>query len=422
MDQFTGRARIGLALRGVLAVMLGVVVAVVMVLRGSGSLHRDPEITVAIPASAGLITGEAPVRYIGVNVGRISGIDSGTESSVVSLQIDQSSIASIPSTVVARVVPRTFFGDIYIQLVDDGDSATGAPADPLADGDTIVVDQGPDAVALYSIYTKLVDVLDHMQPQKLQTALTALGLALDGRGETIGRVVDRLASVSTTMTPATEQFLDATPEFREVMTALDAATPDVVATLASAASVSRNISEHSDSIGRMLTAASGFSSTAAGFVSERQQSVTTVVDSVGVILATTAANPDGLTATLAGAKSFGAAGARVFSSGKFDITAVPSFADPFPYTGEDCPTYGTQTGAYCSGAPTPAQAARQQSNRVSEVAAAAVPVVDGAREAHPLGVLESQLRGLPALPGGVPNPATVMMLGPLVRGNEVTVR
>ena len=83
----------------------------------------------------------------------------------------------------------------------------------------------------------------------------------------------------------------------------------------------------------MLTAASGFSSTAAGFVSERQQSVTTVVDSVGVILATTAANPDGLTATLAGAKSFGAAGARVFSSGKFDITAVPSFADPFPYTG-----------------------------------------------------------------------------------------
>ncbi|WP_223263658.1 MlaD family protein [Rhodococcus sp. MTM3W5.2] len=85
-------------------------VAVTLVLRGSGNLQRDPEVVVAIPASAGLITGEAPVRYSGVNIGRISGIDSGTQSSVVRLQIDAAAIGQVPSSVRARVVPRTFFG------------------------------------------------------------------------------------------------------------------------------------------------------------------------------------------------------------------------------------------------------------------------------------------------------------------------
>jgi phospholipid/cholesterol/gamma-HCH transport system substrate-binding protein len=423
MENLTGRAKAGYAVRGLIAVVVGLVVAVALVLRGTDSLSRNPVVTVAIPASAGLINGEAPVRYTGVNVGRIAGIDSGTESSVVSLEIDSASIDLIPADVVARVVPRTFFGDIYIQLVDPAPES-GAPADPLEAGDTIVVDQGPDAVALYSIYTKLVAVLDSMQPQKLQTALTALGQALDGRGDTIGRVVDRLGSVTTTLTPATEQFLDATPEFREVMTALDAATPDVIATLAAATSVSQSVSDNRDSIARMLDSASGFASVANGFFTERQAAVTTVVDSAGIILATTAANPEGLTATLAGAQSFGAAGGRVFSTGKFNITAVPSFADPFTYTGADCPQYGTMTGDYCSGGPSPRQAQAQASDPQVRAAGAraAAPVVDTAKESDALGLLESHLRGIPGLGGADPNPATVTMLGPLVRGNEVTVR
>ncbi|MFF0815678.1 MCE family protein [Rhodococcus sp. NPDC003318] len=418
MEPLSGRKKAGYAVRGLIAVVAGIVVAVVMVLRGSGSLEREPVVTVSIPASAGLITGEAPVRYTGVNVGHISGIDSGTESSVVSMSIDSASISLIPATVMARVVPRTFFGDIYIQLVDDGDES-GAPSDPLADGDTITVDDGPDSVALYSIYTKLVDVLDRMQPQKLQTALTALGHALDGRGETIGRVVDRLSSVSATMTPAIEQFLEATPEFREVMTALDAATPDVIATLAAATAVSQDVSENSDSIGRMLAAMSGFASVASGFFTAHQEAVTTVIDSTGIILATTAANPEGLLGTLSGAQSFGATGARVFSTGKFNITAVPSFADPFPYTGADCPQYGAETGDYCSGGPPPAGSSPSST---AQGATAAAAVIDGDRESDALGLLESQVRGLPSTPGAGPNPATVMMLGPLVRGNEVTVR
>ncbi|TQF68811.1 MCE family protein [Rhodococcus spelaei] len=426
MDQFTGRSRVGLAIRGALAVLVGVVVAVVMVLRGSGNLHRDPEVVVAIPASAGLIAGEAPVRYSGVNIGRIAGIDSGAQSSVVRLQIDSGSIGQVPSAVLARVVPRTFFGDIYIQLVDAPNAGSSAP---LADGDTIGVDTGPDAVALYGVYKKMVDVLDRMQPQKMQTALTALGKALDGRGETIGRIVDRLGSASATLTPSAQRFLDTAPEFRSVMTALDAATPDVLATLTAATSVSRSIVEHGDQMAAMFGAAASFASVAASFVGEQRGRITTVMDSTGKILATTAANTSGLVDTLSGAESFGAAGARVFATGKFNITAVPSFAGPLPYTGADCPHYGSAYGATCGGGQSASvqQAVPPQQAVSPQPAVAAAPasfgrsdVVDGDREAPVLKKLEDTLGG--NLAASAPNPATVVMLGPMVRGNEVSVR
>ena len=393
MDVYS-RRRTAFVLRGAVAVLVAVVAGTAMVLRGTGQLHRDPEVLVAIPASAGLINGEAPVRYSGVNVGRISGIDSGTESSVVRLQIDAGSIDLIPAAVMARVVPRTFFGDIYIQL---GDDPAGQPGESLADGDELRADTGPDAVALYGVYTRLVDILDRMQPQNMQVALSALSHALDGRGATVGRIVDRLDRASRTLTPAVQTFLDATPDFRTVLQALNTATPDVLATLSSATDVSQSMVDNKDALSETIEAAASFAPVMAGFVGEQRDRVVTVLDSTGTILATTAANPAGLVGTLEGARTFGAAGARVFAPGHFDITAVPTFADPLPYTAADCPSYGAQAGN-CGPA----------------------SVAGGTDERQALQVIEEQLLGDTA--AAAQNPASTFMLGPLGRGTEVRIR
>ncbi|WP_420880363.1 MCE family protein [Rhodococcus sp. (in: high G+C Gram-positive bacteria)] len=393
MDVYS-RHRTAFVLRGAVAVLVALVAGTAMVLRGTGQLHRDPEVTVAIPASAGLVNGEAPVRYSGVNVGRISGIDSGTESSVVRLQIDADSIDRIPAAVMARVVPRTFFGDSYIQLVDD---PAGNPGESLADGDELRADTGPDAVALYAVYTRLVDILDRMQPQQMQVALSALSHALDGHGATVGRIVDRLDTASEGLTPAVQTFLGATPDFRTVLQALDAAAPDVLTTLSSATNVSQSMVDNRTALNEAIEAAASFAPVITAFVGEQRDRMVTVLDSAGTILATTAANPTGLVGTLEGARTFGAAGGRVFATGHFDITAVPTFADPMPYTAADCPGYGTQAGN-CG----PAS-------------------VDGGADEQPaLRVIEERLLGDAA--GAAQNPASTLMLGPLVRGTEVRIR
>ncbi|MGG7101540.1 MCE family protein [Rhodococcus sp. 24CO] len=404
MDRLTTRTKIAYALRGAVAIAVAVVAAVTMVLRGSGNLERSTDVYVAVPADAGLISGEAPVRYHGVNIGRIGDIDSGTTESVVQLQIDTGEASKIPADVVARVVPRTFFGDIYVQLVDNPNAQSQAT---LSEGDVVPMDTGPEAVALYDVYTDLVSVLTAMRPEKMHTALTALGQALDGNGAEIGATIDNLSAASAVLTPAAHQFLDSTPEFKSVVDALDRATPDILDTLAAATSVSNSMVANQENLERSMSAAAVFAATLDSFVAENTGNIITVIDSTGKILATTAANPDGLRSTLANASAFGAAGARVFSTGKFNITAVPTFADPLPYTGEDCPQYVDERGAQCSGTNLR-------------------PVAGGADEASALLFLEDQLLGNPPLDNAAgdstaPNPATTLMLGPLVRGNEVSV-
>ena len=189
-------------------------------------------------------------------------------------------------------------------------------------------------------------------------------------------------------------------------------------------------------------------------------------DQVGqtAILATTATNPQGLVDTLAGAKAFGDAGSRSFSTGKFNITAVATFAGPMPYSAADCPVYGRTYGAHCADSdpthplpafpldvpvpagvdplappifapfpdgqprgagPAPADPvpAGPTDPQFPAEAHGASAIVGGADEGHALALLQNEiLRGGPG-PQDADRPAiaTVMMLGPLVRGAEVHV-
>ena len=107
-----------LALRGLCATAAGIVVAALLVGRATGHLDPLDDVYVDVPVAAGLISTDAPVRYHGVNVGHIAEIRSGTTASTVRLAIERASLDLIPNSVVVRVVPRTFFGDIYLQLAD----------------------------------------------------------------------------------------------------------------------------------------------------------------------------------------------------------------------------------------------------------------------------------------------------------------
>lgn len=221
----TGRAepsRARLALRGLAAATAAIVVASVLVARASGHLERSADVFVGVPVSAGLITGGSPVRYHGVNIGRIADIESGTRISRVRLAIEPDTLRLIPSSAVARIVPRTFFGDIYLQLVDPqgNRSATGLKA-----GDTVAIDDSPDAMALYDVFTKIVDLFSQIKPERMQSALTSISQSLRNRGSELGTTIDNLSASAEVLTPSLVRFLDTTPQFRDVMASLNTATP-----------------------------------------------------------------------------------------------------------------------------------------------------------------------------------------------------
>lgn len=455
-----------LALRGLCATIAAALIAALLVGRASGRLDPVDDVFVDVPVAAGLISTDAPIRYHGVNVGRIAEITSGTKLSTVRLAIDKTAIGLIPSSVVVRVVPRTFFGDIYLQLADGRhrDAET-----TLRAGAVITIDDSEDATSMYDVFRKVVALFAQIKPEKMQTALTALSQGLAHRGKDIGATIDNLSEAADGLTPAAIQFLDATPQFRDVMDALHTATPDIIRTLSNVTDVSNRM-VGDPNFGQALDALADLGSVLAPFLADHREQLITIIDGAGAILATTAARQQGLVDTLTEAKTFADAGSRTFSTGKFSITAVATFAGPMPYSATDCPVYGGTRGAQCaastpidpdSGAPTrygtlspvepstpaanmprPQQLIDPDGQPVAAPSGAdprpVVPPTPAPQPHYPAEVApssaivggEPETRALTLLQNTVlgthedserPNIATVVMLGPLVRGTKVRV-
>src|SRR5699024_4465743 len=134
-----------------------------------------------------------------------------------------------------------------------------------------------------------------------------------------------------------------------------------------------------------------------------------LVHDTGVVFDRTARNPHGVIRTLYAMRPMGEAGTAAFSTGRFDITAVPSFADPMPHGPQDCPRYPDLAGSTCTGVSAPdsgpgltvSAASERDALRELQLAAAGEP-------------------GTPVPPPGAPDAgpdtAAWTMLGPLVRG------
>lgn len=425
-------SRLRYVLRALIAAILIIAFAVWMVGRSAGWSADDSEVYTDVPVAVGLLQEDAPVRFHGIKVGRISSIEAEATSSRVTLALADSAIGQIPRAVTARVLPRTFFGDVYLQLVPlDGAEHS---SERLSAGDQIAIDDGPDAVNLYDVFQKLSRLIEEVQPQEMTIALTAVSKAISGRGDQLGMMIDDWWAASKELETSVTRFIDATPQFRAVAESLERATPAVIDTMTSVASISRGIVDHADDLAEFLSGAVDFVSATGSFVARQRRNLITVLDSTGTILSTVAENPNGVSRTVAEAEKFGKAGAILFSTGRFNITTVATFSQPMPYTGADCPAYGSLRGAHCTGKGAeygvgPVRKPGQGPGRVLDPpkrtvapASSRPEIVGGADEAQPLGLLEGEVAPTRTRESDVPNPATTLMLGPMVRGTEVTLR
>ena len=416
-----------LAVRGLVASVVAVVVAVFLIARGAGALDAGATVTAVLPSQAGRIPVHAPVHHLGVKVGDVRESAAGETGdddepgTRIEMLIDPEHASRIPSDVVVRAVPRTLFGDIRLDLVSRG----GQGSARLADGDLVQADRSEEAVLLYDVFTRASDLLVSIEPDRLQVTLTALDRALDGRGGTLGRVIEDADRAGEHLAPALEDVADASAGIAYLTEDLAAASPEILETLQEATRLSQIVLDRPDSLGRLLDAGLAVTGSGAVMADRTVDGAIRLVDDTGVVFDRTARNPHGVIRTLYAMRPMGEAGAAAFSTGRFNITAVPSFADPMPYGPQDCPRYPDLAGSTCTGAQTPT------TSQAPGGAAATGPglTVAAASERELLRELQAAAASEPgspvpppADPGAGPDTAAWTMLGPLVRGTEVTIR
>lgn len=395
-----------LALRGLIATIVGTLVFGLLIARGAGALDSGVHAAAVLPAAAGKIPENAPVFYSGIRVGDVrtvtgattaAGGAAGEPGSAVEMLLDTEQARRIPSDAAVRAVPRTLFGDIRIELIPPPQiSRLG-----IAEDATLAPDTSPEAVQLYDVFTRATELIESTRPEYLQTTLTTLAQTLDGRGETIGRIIERTDTAGRELLPAAQTAADHGEQIAALAEDAAAASPDVVEILDEATRLSEIVSDRPGSLRLLLDAGLGAANSGADTLGRTNPNAILFVGDVAATTGDIATDPHGIVRTLEALEPMGTSGAQVFASGRFNITAVPSFQEPMPYGPEDCPVYDGVPSASCG----PARPERPR----PPVPAEEQPALE-------------QFQAAAGRPGtGTSTPETTM-LAPLLRGTVVTPR
>ncbi|GAB4589303.1 MCE family protein [Nocardia sp. IFM 10818] len=139
------------------------------------------------------LTRNADVKVRGVTVGEVRSSEFNGKDVTLQLALNPDMADKIPANVSARLLPKTLFGERYIELV--------WPADPSAQhitaGMTLHQDTSGDAVEVSQLLDHILPLLQAVPPQYLASTLGAVSQALQGQGEELGHTIDRLDTIFT---------------------------------------------------------------------------------------------------------------------------------------------------------------------------------------------------------------------------------
>jgi phospholipid/cholesterol/gamma-HCH transport system substrate-binding protein len=145
----------------------------------------DVVITLRTDRVGNQLNKSSEVKARGVVVGSVRAVHGSQDGAAIELAMKPEALDRIPQDVTALLIPKTLFGERYVQL-SIPDSST---KDPIRAGDVIRQDRSGNAIELERVFDDLLPVLKAVQPQKLATTLTAISTALEGRGERIGEAM-----------------------------------------------------------------------------------------------------------------------------------------------------------------------------------------------------------------------------------------
>jgi phospholipid/cholesterol/gamma-HCH transport system substrate-binding protein len=128
------------------------------------------------------------VKVRGMLVGTVKSVSTSGDGAVIDLALQPGVVDQIPANVTAQLLPKTLFGERYVDL----QIPNNASAQHIAAGDVIGQDRTTEGIEVERVLDDLLPVLQAVQPQKLSVTLTAIATALQGRGVQLGQTLSQL--------------------------------------------------------------------------------------------------------------------------------------------------------------------------------------------------------------------------------------
>lgn len=231
------RARHGRALLGLgYLVLVGALVSTSVLAYRKALPWQDTVAVTLQTKTPGLeLNPQSDVKFQGMRVGEVREITSDGRRATVRLALDPDRADLVPAALDAAIVPKTLFGEKYVDLLARPDAGPAR----ISDGD--VIRQSRTAVEIGTIYAKLVPLLRAVDPAKLSELLGALADALDGRGAQLGETVDLVDRLLGRFNPSLDTFQHDVRQFARTADLYSEVTPELLRVLANSTAITEDL-------------------------------------------------------------------------------------------------------------------------------------------------------------------------------------
>ncbi|MGW6643010.1 MCE family protein [Streptomyces iakyrus] len=360
----------------------------------------------------------ADVKLRGLLVGEVREVRADGTKATLDIALKPEHVVHIPSDVHARLLPKTLFGEKYVDLVAPGGSA----ARPIRAGDVITQDRTRVGIEVQQLMNDLLPLLRTVQPGKLNATLSAFATALEGRGDRIGDNLTRVEAYLRRLNPHLPSLKEDIARFADVAEVYGDAAPDLMEILRNTVTTSRTIVEQKDRLAAALTTTATVAGTAEDFLDANGDRLITLGRVSRPTLELFARYSPQYPCLLDGLVRQEKASEEAFRGGKMHITLEVVRPRGAYEPGEE-PRYGERSGPNCRDLPhppVPAPGAHLDDGSSKPGTASGGPLgVSATRaEQRAVGSLVAPVLGVPA--DEVP-PVATLLFGPMARGTAVSV-
>ncbi len=205
------------------------------------------------------------VKIRGLIVGEVRRIETTGDGARLELALQPEMVPQIPANVTARLLPKTLFGERFVDLVSP--DASGAPvAASIKEGATISQDRTSVAIELEQVFEDLLPLLRTVQPEKLAATLNALATTLDGRGQRLGEnlvLVDQYFKEINPRMPTIQADISG---LADLASTYAVAAPELVRAARALVTTNTTIVEKQGALKGFLAGTAGFANTATQFL------------------------------------------------------------------------------------------------------------------------------------------------------------
>ncbi|MDT4936792.1 MAG: phospholipid/cholesterol/gamma-HCH transport system substrate-binding protein [Pseudonocardiales bacterium] len=219
------------------------------------------------------------VKARGVIVGSVKKVKSTGDGATVTLAIEPGRRKLIPADVQAQILPKTLFGEQFVALIIRQGDDSGA----IQAGATIAQDRSSVALETERVLGDLLPLIQAVQPAELNATLTAMATALKGRGAELGYTLTHMDSYLKSFNPSVKQLVDDLKQLGQFSDQLNAAAPDLLATLDNFETGARTVIQKQSALDSILTQADTTSNLLTSFLSENASRLITIVDTTDSI-------------------------------------------------------------------------------------------------------------------------------------------